>query len=408
MQGFKIDHLQKTTRVPASLSISFTKLMISKRGQTVAGVLVAAAIGAAVMVGLVTVLTQFEAVRLADTRESDLKTLIQLTHLSLDPLSSADTCGQAFAGSTLTVSGSTIAFTPNPSVPLTLKLGSGPGNNFLAANQQFGPWTAQSFAVELNECKTVDSPGSAPLNCLTPANSMVRAEFYGHFVLTLQSFNPIRKLPETKVERFPLRLTTNTPTNSGSNRIYPVTGCNNASTTTTTPGTPPTSEEICRSLCFIDSTNPLPNSGSVPCWNGIECNLTPQVCSALGDSAPLGTLSTATTCDLNAIRIQTIATGTNCTAPRLAKGFRMNDPNSSPGVENLSCTNVLEATTSPTLPPCQDCWTLANSGSLNPLENGGECGTNTRWVRWSPTGFVEQFNCGFPLGEICQRRRNGC
>jgi hypothetical protein len=363
-----------------------------RRGFSLVSVLIGAGIGAFVLLGLFQVFTQFQAVSIADTRESELRTLLQLANLSLSPngrvVGSQNSCDAAFSGTAVTTP--TFVVTPPPT-GFRLSLGVGTGSDFIQVGTEFGPWRVNSISLEFSECKTLASPASAPVSCNGVTGD---SEFFGFVALNLSSPNPLTKVVETKIERFPMKLFATS--SDGIN--FSVTGCRSPGSGGG-GGTTPTPQAICQSICAT-------------CWNTATstCNLASLICDSFG-SSPTTTVGGDTVCNLSSFRQNDLRTTsvTGCSPPNFMKGFRFVKT----GLNNINCSGLS------TTQLCANCWIAANSPGTLPGSSSYETGLTcdpgeTKWLHLSGGGTVNDASCGMPFStsytndSICAVRRNQC
>jgi hypothetical protein len=403
----KSDKLKKRMKYFLLGSHLLCKKLLNSKGQSIASVLVGLSLGAFVLLGLTQVFVQFQKVKVADTRESDLRGLLQLAGLALSPTGPAgpapnfrNSCDETFVGATVMNTAGALSFS-SPSA-LRLNLGFGAGSELIApapaANSRFGTWTLVALDYLPEACRLLANPSNPSNPCLPTSNEAVIV--FGNVRLRLSALNPLTGNSETRDEFFPVRIASGTPTTAGQ---FPISGCRGSSGAPSTPVSLTLREDLCQALCFVGTGSPqtdcftaLPAPGS--------CNFNRQICDALG--APGATPNGP--CGFSNFRRNALSvTGNPCQtfAPiHGATGFLLDNTSA---VSNFECAPLDGSPTS-----CPSCWIKhSNNGATTvPVTTACPGASDSKWFLTNPagTGLNGASQCGFPLGRICPKSFSGC
>ena len=334
----------------------------SKRGFSIAEILVGAAMASLLALVISQLFVTNEQIRILDDNQNDLATLNSFIGLALNPQSGATTgtptCDQTFGPLTIRRSGTTVNLEPGQFVDLFL--GNGPGAPFLKdpsspspAPSVFGRWSVLSIDLEIRSCRTLQP---IPQDCATaPIGGLVTfgAEFVGHVVVTVQARNASGGLVQ-KVNRFPVRFfdpTGPAAVTLPADLLYDINGCSG-----TSAGGPPITnldEQLCNKACF--QGNVATPAFQATCWNSGSqtCDLSLQICDALNTTFP--------TCTWDEIKQDVLFTGTPCASstPLASKGKPLETTTTSP---NQNCRNVGSAPA-----PCPSCSVLSPTNRCTTL-----------------------------------------
>ncbi len=415
--------------------LKFKKIALGRAGLSIVELLVALAVSAFLFLVLAQVTVDFEKVRVADSRNSDFVTLTQLVGLALNPFGPQNPSGQNACDLTMAnavvfrpTGGGSLVFDPALAANLiTLRLGNGPGSEFLTAPtgpvgvpRQFGVWQILGIQFVPKDC--VATVAGSTTNCVAAGAAPVgQTEFFGDLQLTLESPNPQKNgVLEQKILTTPVKVFSQAPVAVAGGDNYTLVGCRLAASGAPPPATNMT-QTLCEALCFTGAAATATTLST--CWNNPgpgQCNLNLQICDAFGLSA------STTGCDAMQMMQNFFRGSSNgCAAGQFAIGF--SNQTGIAGDKQFFCAN---GSALPAAASCSNCAVRADLGGTSvrsvaaddplfatqgPSAQESSFATACRdqkktsaWVNYQ--GGTSVLTCGGPLGDLqfCSRPRSRC
>lgn len=403
----------------------------SQSGLSIVELLVGIAISAFLFLVLSQVTVDFEKVRVSDSRAADLTTLTQLVGLSLNPFGPTNSTGQNSCdlalGGIEVIKNASGVLSVNPAAPanlITLRLGSG-GDGFLTQPggpsgipQNFGQhWRVVSIQFEPKDCIAMDPAGTTTCLVGGPPPSF-ETEIAGDVVVRVEGRDPNKngQIEQRNIVT-PVKVRAPPAVPSLPNYVYIVAGCRSATPAPSGPSAPLDNQALCRALCFAG--NPATASTSNGCWNGTSCDLSMQVCDAMG--LP----NSGTGCQPNQLLTNYLRGADGlCPSGQVSRGFEIITASSDPQFVCSLSTGVLPAPVSCTNCAVRASLTATNARNIAPGDPLASLGTTyqegafatecrnqkntSAWVNYQGSGT--SLSCGAPLDNLrfCTSPRSRC